>query len=121
MDQCISAPASNTTELDDTEGLDAPPGYILAMFWAAWSKIDSLFVHQYRVFGYTASDFDLIFGINALALSQITLAEYFGTATVPTTGQAAVPVYIVRMPVFACVIFLLTLVVFLISADLILA
>lgn len=120
MDQCTSAPASNTTELD-TEGLNALSGYMTAMFWAAWSKRDPLFVHQYQVFGYTSSDFDVIFGINALALSQITLAGYFGTATVPTTGQAVAPVYIVRMHVLVGVILLLSLVVVLVSADLILA
>jgi hypothetical protein len=120
MDDCVNAPGTNTTELD-IPGLDALSGYMTAMFWGEQVKQSPLFVHAYQVFAYTYLDYNVIFGINALAISQITSAGYFGTAMVPTTGQVAAPVYIVRLPVLICVAFLLLLVVCLISADLILA
>jgi hypothetical protein len=120
MDDCVSAPGTNTTELD-TKGLDALSGYMIAVFWGQYVKRDPLFMHPYQVFAYTYSDMNVVFGITALALSQITTAGYFGTVTVPTTGQAAAPVYIVRLPVLISIIFLLTLVVVVISADLIIA
>lgn len=120
MDDCVNAPGTNTTELD-IQGLDAWPGYMTAIFWGEEAKQSPLFVQAYQVFAYTYLDYNVICGINALAISQITTAGYFGTAMVPTTGQAAAPVYIVRLPVLICVIFLLVLVVTLISTDLILA
>jgi hypothetical protein len=120
MDNCVNAPGSNTTELD-TAGLDALSGYMSAVFWGEYIRREPLFMHPYQVFAYNDQALDFAYGVTALAISQITTAGYFGTATVSTTGQAPTSVYIVRLPVLVTVTCLLTLVVVLISADLILA
>jgi hypothetical protein len=116
MQDCISTPGQNTTKLD-TAGLDMLPEYMVAIGWAMYQAQLQTWIHPYQVSAYTTDDINIAYGTGALAITLITTAGYFGTATVPTIGQSSAPVYIVRMPVLVIVTLLLTLVVVMIATD----
>ena len=116
MESCISTPGQNTTELDTT-ALNLLPGYMSAVSWTLYQKLEAEFIHAYQISAFTTLDIDVAYGTVALAIAQFTTTGYFGRATVPTTGQRPTPVYIVRIPVLVGIALLFTLVVSMIAAD----
>lgn len=119
MVNCTNTPGKNTTGLD-TVALDALSEYMTAVPWLLYLKNDYIFRMTLEPFYImpTVEHYDSLLGVLAQAISSITTAGYFGTATVQSVGEPPKPVYVVRTYILFILLGLLYMVVILSVADL---
>jgi len=120
MQNCISTPNANTTSLD-LIGLDALNGYMTAVPWFFWNSYD-LAIAEPLVALYNAlsiTQYENILGAVAQSIAAIASAGYYGTAVVPTVGEAPKEVYIARVYIMWIVLLILVAVIAFSVADIV--
>ncbi|OCK89591.1 uncharacterized protein K441DRAFT_708216 [Cenococcum geophilum 1.58] len=120
MQNCISTPNANTTSLD-LIGLDALNSYMTAVPWFFWNSYD-LAIAEPLVALYNAlsvTQYENILGAVAQSIAAIASAGYYGTAVVPTVGEAPKEVYIARVYIMWIVLLILVAVIAFSVADIV--
>jgi hypothetical protein len=122
MGNCVATPNQNTTILD-TLGLDSLAWYMTGTPRSLYDEgnyifglpaistgllydLDNTDDHQARA--PSLNDYANVYGLIAQSIAAISTSGYYGTATVPTEGQAPKPVYIVRTYILALVVIMLS-------------